>query len=103
MGVMPAKSNHTIPSVFHPLMTEEDSPIIEFYPEDFVVDLNGKKFAWQGVALLPFIDEKRLLDAMNTKYHLLSEDDKRRNEFGQDALLFSTKHQLYVEVRRTVC
>jgi 5'-3' exoribonuclease 2 len=98
MGVMPARSNHTIPKVFHPLMTEDDSPIIEFYPEDFEIDLNGKKFAWQGVALLPFIDEKRLLDAMGTKYPLLTEDEVRRNEFGNEALIFSTHHPLYNEV-----
>ena len=98
MGVMPAASNHTIPAVFHPLMTSDDSPIKEFYPEDFEVDLNGKKFAWQGVALLPFIDEKRLLDAMATKYPLLTEDEHRRNAFGEEALIFSTKHPLYDEV-----
>lgn len=98
MGVMPAASNHTLPSVFHSLMTDDDSPIKEFYPVDFEVDLNGKKFAWQGVALLPFIDEKRLLDAMNTKYPLLSEDEKRRNGFGEEVLIFSTKHPLYTEV-----
>ncbi|KAK5174920.1 5'-3' exoribonuclease 2 [Saxophila tyrrhenica] len=98
MGVMPAASNHTIPEPFHPLMTEDDSPIKEFYPEEFEVDLNGKKFAWQGVALLPFIDEKRLLDAMATKYPLLSDDENRRNAFGEEALIFSTNHPLYADV-----
>lgn len=98
MGVMPARSNHTLPEVFHPLMTEADSPIIEFYPEDFVTDLNGKKQLWQGVLLLPFIDEKRLLAAMHTKYPLLTEDEVRRNSFGDDALIFSTKHPLYADV-----
>ena len=95
MGVMPAASNHVLPEVFHPLMTEEDSPIIEFYPEDFELDLNGKKFAWQGVALLPFIDEKRLLDAMNTKYPLLTAEENRRNEFGDDILYVSGQHELF--------
>src|SRR5699024_2227144 len=61
MGVLPASSNHAIPEVFHDLMSNPKSEIIDFYPEDFAVDLNGKKFAWQGVVLLPFIDEKRLL------------------------------------------
>ncbi|TIA19528.1 hypothetical protein D6C81_04656 [Aureobasidium pullulans] len=98
MGVMPARSNHVLPAVFHPLMTDEDSDIKDFYPVDFVVDLNGKKFAWQGIALLPFIDSKRLLDAMATKYPLLTEDEKSRNAFGHDALLFSTKHPLYEDV-----
>jgi len=62
------------------------------------LDLNGKKFKWQGVALLPFIDEKRLLDAMNTKYHLLTEDEKARNEPGRDVLLFSSKNTVYSDV-----
>lgn len=98
MGVMPAASKHVLPKVFHPLMLEEDSPIIEFYPEDFEVDLNGKKFAWQGVALLPFIDEKKLLDAMNTKYPLLTKDEADRNGFGEEALIFSMRHPLNEEV-----
>ena len=98
MGVMPAASNHTLPAVFHSLMTDDSSPIKEFYPVDFEVDLNGKKFAWQGVALLPFIDEKRLLEAMHEKYPMLTEDEQRRNGFGVDALIFSTKHPLYDEV-----
>ena len=95
MGVMPAASNHTIPEAFHSLMTDEDSDIIHFYPEDFPIDMNGKKMAWQGVALLPFIDEKRLLAAMATRYPQLTAEEVERNEFGKDALLFSTKHDLY--------
>ncbi|KPI40550.1 5'-3' exoribonuclease 2 [Cyphellophora attinorum] len=95
MGVMPAASNHTIPKPFHPLMTDEDSEIIDFYPEDFDLDLNGKKQAWKAIVLLPFIDEKRLLAAMNTKYHLLSEDEHARNDLGHEALLVSDQNALY--------
>ncbi|KAI9792372.1 MAG: 5'-3' exoribonuclease 2 [Piccolia ochrophora] len=101
MGVLPAASKHAIPEAFHGLMTEEDSEIIDFYPEDFPIDLNGKKFAWQGVALLPFIDEHRLLDAMAKIYPLLPAADAARNEFGKDALLFSDGHPLYEEMATT--
>jgi 5'-3' exoribonuclease 2 len=79
-------------------MTDEDSPVIDFYPEEFQIDMNGKKMAWQGIALLPFIDPKRLLDAMATRYPLLSEDEKRRNAPGAETLLFSTRHPLYNEI-----
>jgi 5'-3' exoribonuclease 2 len=98
MGVLPAASNHAIPEVFHSLMSDEDSDIIDFYPVDFPIDLNGKKFAWQGVALLPFIDEKRLLDAMNTRYPLLSQDEHARNGVGKEVLIMSDRHPLYEEI-----
>ena len=98
MGVLPASSNHALPKIFHPLMSEPDSEIIDFYPEDFPVDLNGKKFAWQGVVLLPFIDEKRLLAAMQKKYPLLTEDERNRNTHGREVLLLSDQHPLYQDL-----
>lgn len=98
MGVLPAASNHAIPEPFHILMEDPESEIIDFYPEDFPVDLNGKKFAWQGVVLLPFIDEHRLLGAMNKKYPLLTADEKARNEMGKDVLIISDRHPLYKEL-----
>jgi 5'-3' exoribonuclease 2 len=92
MSVMPAASRHTLPNIFHDLMTSPDSPVIDFYPEDFDVDLNGKKFAWQGVVLLPFIDMPRLLKAVEARYPQLSEDDARRNGVGDDVLLLCDRN-----------
>ena len=76
-------------------MTEEDSPIIDFYPTQFDIDMNGKRMAWQGVALLPFIDPKRLLDAMALHYPKLTEDEIRRNTWGNNAIFTSEEHSLY--------
>jgi 5'-3' exoribonuclease 2 len=55
----------------------QESPIIDFYPEDFKIDLNGKKFAWQGVALLPFVDEKRLKKAVMSLFDELTADESK--------------------------
>ena len=49
-------------------MYQEESPLIDFYPSDFKVDLNGKKFEWMGVALLPFVDEERLKRVLKKVY-----------------------------------
>jgi len=99
MSVLPAASRHSIPEVYHELMLKEDSDIIDFYPENFEIDLNGKKMAWQGVALLPFIDMPRLLNAMKTKDHLLSELDRIRNSVGKNYLILADSHpDLYEQI-----
>lgn len=82
MGVLPDRSKTIVPTVYHDLMTNPDSPIIDFYPRDFELDMNGKKMEWEAIVKIPFIDEKRLLPAMRTRDHLLSQDEKDRNDFG---------------------
>ncbi|KAI0119120.1 exoribonuclease 1 [Daldinia grandis] len=82
MGVLPDRSKKIVPSVYHELMTDPKSPIIDFYPRDFELDMNGKKMEWEAVVKIPFIDEKRLLSAMGPKNELLTPDEKARNGFG---------------------
>ena len=82
MGVLPDRSKKIVPKVYHDLMTNPASPIIDFYPRDFELDMNGKKMDWEAVVKIPFIDEKRLLAAMATKNDSLEVDEKQRNGFG---------------------
>lgn len=86
MSVLPADSKHNLPDVFGPLMCDENSEIIDFYPEEFQVDMNGAKMAWQGISLLPFIDEKRLLKAVRSKYDSLTPEEVERNTLKHEIL-----------------
>jgi 5'-3' exoribonuclease 1 len=80
------------------LMWDPNSPILDFYPQEFEQDLNGKKQEWEAVVKIPFIDEKRLLRAMQGEHYVnrnfclftsflareqqLTAEEKRRNTFG---------------------
>ncbi|XP_064599809.1 5'-3' exoribonuclease 2-like, partial [Liolophura sinensis] len=95
MSVFPAASKQHLPLTWQRLMEDPESPIIDFYPVDFKIDLNGKKYAWQGVALLPFVDEKRLKDALQSVYPDLTEDEKKRNVRGNDRLFVGQSHPVF--------
>uniref|UniRef100_A0A8C7XVU6 5'-3' exoribonuclease 1 n=1 Tax=Oryzias sinensis TaxID=183150 RepID=A0A8C7XVU6_9TELE len=79
LAVLPAASMGLLPECYRHLMTSENSPIIEYYPVDFKTDLNGKQQEWEAVVLIPFIDEKRLLAAMEPYNHKLTKEEKDRN------------------------
>ncbi|XP_011451785.3 5'-3' exoribonuclease 2 [Magallana gigas] len=95
MGVFPAASKKHLPVTWQRLMCDPESPIIDFYPIDFKIDLNGKKYAWQGVALLPFVDEKRLLSALEKVYPDLTDAERERNTWGSDRLFVGIRHPSY--------
>lgn len=76
-------------------MTDSESPIIDFYPTSFEIDMNGKRMSWQGVALLPFIDERRLLEAMQPRYPKLTEVEVQRNKWGNNVLFVSDDNAMY--------
>ncbi|XP_062988229.1 5'-3' exoribonuclease 1 isoform X2 [Elgaria multicarinata webbii] len=83
LAVLPAASKGLLPKCYQHLMTNEESPIIEYYPTEFKTDLNGKQQEWEAVVLIPFIDEKRLLEAMETCNKLLTAEEKQRNRHSE--------------------
>ncbi|XP_011501827.1 PREDICTED: 5'-3' exoribonuclease 1 [Ceratosolen solmsi marchali] len=83
LATFPAASHSLLPAAYHKLIIDKDSPLHEFYPEDFEVDLNGKKHEWEAIVLIPLIDEKRLLEAMEPCNKNLTAEEKRRNRHKQ--------------------
>ena len=94
LAVFPAASSHALPKPYARLMADPDSPLAEFYPEDFVIDMDGCRFAWQGVALLPFIDEVRLLKEADRLIDDLSPEEKRRNSTLSELLFVGGRHPM---------
>mmetsp|Transcript_9880 Transcript_9880/g.15716 ORF Transcript_9880/g.15716 Transcript_9880/m.15716 type:complete len:538 (-) Transcript_9880:75-1688(-) len=88
MGVFPPASAHALPEPCRWFMCNIDSPIADFYPRDFAYDSNGKSARWLWVALLPFIDEKRLLKVTRSIESEFSDEDHERNKCNPD-LVFS--------------
>ncbi|CAK9158282.1 unnamed protein product, partial [Ilex paraguariensis] len=89
MGVLPAARK---------LMTEPLSPILDFYPTDFELDMNGRRHAWQAVCKLPFIKECRLLSEIAKVEHTLTDEEKQRNSLGLDILFLHTSHPLAMKI-----
>ena len=91
MSVFPKQSAHAIPQCYKQLLSSDDSEIIDFYPIDFRLDVNGAAYAWMGVNLLPFIDMPRLLGAMakaDEGYSKLTDFERERNQLSGDISLF---------------
>lgn len=98
LSVLPPASIHALPRAIQSLVVDNDSEIIDFYPEDFTLDTNGKRFSWQGVMLLPFIEESRLITALSRKLSLLTDEEKERNGVG-DTIMYFYQSQLEINVR----
>uniref|UniRef100_A0A672FKD8 5'-3' exoribonuclease n=1 Tax=Salarias fasciatus TaxID=181472 RepID=A0A672FKD8_SALFA len=95
MGVFPAASGNFLPETWRNLMSSPDSSIIDFYPDDFAIDLNGKKYAWQGECrLVTFVDERRLRAALADVYPDLTVEEVKRNSLGSDVLFVGKSHPL---------
>ena len=89
LGVLPPLSARFLPPPYRTLMLDPQSPILHYYPRKFEVDMNGKKSSWEGIALIPFIDDVSLKQAVSRIRHSdLSQEDQRRNQFGTDWLFY---------------
>jgi 5'-3' exoribonuclease 1 len=81
--VLPPASNKLLPEALRSLMLSETSPVREFYPSDFQVDIEGKRADWEAVILLPFVDQARLLAAYDEAAIGLSAAEVARSRPGR--------------------
>lgn len=95
MAVLPDRSKALVPAAFRSLMTDDASPIKDFYPRTFELDMNGKKNAWEAIVKIPFVDQDRLLKALHAHENELTPEEKARNEFGTN-LIFDFNPQVDV-------
>lgn len=93
MGVLPADSQDHVPVAYRDLMYEDASPIIDFYPKAFDLDMNGKKQDWEAVVKIPFINEERLLRTMAQREQRLTSEEKSRNRVDTPATQFTHDDQ----------
>mmetsp|Transcript_36086 Transcript_36086/g.90097 ORF Transcript_36086/g.90097 Transcript_36086/m.90097 type:complete len:1158 (+) Transcript_36086:81-3554(+) len=94
MAVLPPGSSHALPAALGKLMKDENSPLANIYPLTFESDMNGKKFAWQAIVLLPFIDQDALLSVVREFEHTLNAEEIRRNSLGNNLVFVSEQHPL---------
>jgi 5'-3' exonuclease len=83
LSIMPPKSSNLLPQPLNKLLIEDDSEMKQYCPEDFEIDLAGKKNDWQGIVRLPIINPEKVIQIYNTKVKLIDEREMRRNIFGK--------------------
>ncbi|GIY13515.1 5'-3' exoribonuclease 1 [Caerostris darwini] len=86
LAVLPKLSKDLLPEAYQKLMCENDSQLIDYYPDDFTTDLNGKQQEWEAVVLIPFINEKLLCKCSEIADKYLTEEEKKRNSHGPHLL-----------------
>ncbi|XP_042380052.1 5'-3' exoribonuclease 3-like [Zingiber officinale] len=94
MGVFPVASSRALPLHYRQLMSDPTSLILDFCPTDFEVDMNGKRYAWQGIAKFSFIDENRLLSEIRKVEHTFTTKRSTGNSIMSDMLFVKVSYPL---------
>jgi 5'-3' exoribonuclease 1 len=83
LGVLPPKSAGLLPPAYQHLLLSPTSPLAPFIPETLEIDREGCKNEWEGVVLLPFMDEKVIVEASTSvPIALLTPAEVKSNSFG---------------------
>lgn len=83
LGVLPPKSAPLLPPAYQQLLLSPTSPLAPYIPEKLEIDREGTKNEWEGVTILPFMDQKIITDASESiPLSSLTAEEIRCNTFG---------------------
>lgn len=90
LSVLPPKSANLIPEPLNLLLTDNRSPIKPFCPDEFNVDLSGKRKEWEGIVILPVMDIEVMRTAYFEKIGLVNQRELTRNISGRSYVYLYT-------------
>ena len=75
--ILPRQSFNLLPECY------KDIPIKlkEYFPDEIIIDYNGKTAEYESLLLLPVLDEKIMLE-MENKYRKLTQEEEKENKWG---------------------
>ena len=82
LSVLPPKSSALIPLPLSQLLLDSKSSIKQFCPEQFEIDLSGKRKEWEGIVLLPMVNFSVIEDEYSKHIDKVSKKDSVRNILG---------------------
>ena len=94
--LMPRNSaKGVIPPPYFEAIFGDNSSVRQYYPDSFAMDLNGKLWNWEAIALMPHVDVDRLQKVLEAQSGALSPEWQRRNELGHHKLFIQEKHERF--------
>jgi 5'-3' exoribonuclease 2 len=83
LSVLPPKSADLLPAPLDDLLRSESSPMSEYCPDEFPVDLSGKRQTWEGTVILPMVDYAKVERWYFDRIKGVDERDRKRNILGK--------------------
>lgn len=81
--VLPPKSAYLIPSPLSNLLTDNSSPLKEYCPNEFKIDLSGKRKEWEGIVILPTVNFELVRTCYMKMLNKVDPIDMKRNVTGR--------------------
>ena len=86
LNVLPPKSSYLLPSPLAELLSNEKSQIAKYCHCEMKIDLAGKKAVWEGITILPFMDQKLLEQVYKEAVKKVDKKFLHNNQIGKNLI-----------------
>jgi 5'-3' exonuclease len=95
LSVLPPASAKLLPTPLDQILTSPESPMLKYCPEDFPIDLTGKRQEWEGIVILPMVDYDEVEQWYLEKCSQVDIKEIKRNILGK-SFIYSQGDKTYL-------
>jgi 5'-3' exonuclease len=89
--VLPKKSSNLLPYPLNDIV--HSKKLEEYYPDNFIIDMDGKHNSWEGIVLIPHTDFCLIEKEYKVAINKVDEKERRRNIIGKSFIYTNTNFE----------